>query len=201
MKKNSLKLLFLAIGIAVVLPMTASASALTMPQVNAIISLLQAFGVQQSVINEVYADLVPSTPTTATQSPTPQSPTPQTTSSTIVTAPTPVPVATTQPSQYQLQLTSELHQLGSCPLALECQIEANDAIYTAQEAVALGNMSPGEIQSEVAIVAGELHLLQGEAVGEEAGTGSSVVGGGKAAQLMPIINDLQQIQSILTLGN
>lgn len=45
-------------------PFIASASTLTAPQVSAIIGLLQAFGVAQSTIDIVYADLTPQSPTT-----------------------------------------------------------------------------------------------------------------------------------------
>jgi hypothetical protein len=58
MKKVLLAALFLA-------PLLVSASTLSAPQVNSIILLLRAFGVSDSVVSEVYADLAPQNVTSA----------------------------------------------------------------------------------------------------------------------------------------
>lgn len=67
-------LIALAIGL---LPFSASASTLTTQQVGSIIGLLQAFGVDQTIITNVYKDLMPdqttidSTPIVSTDTPDP----------------------------------------------------------------------------------------------------------------------------------
>jgi hypothetical protein len=58
------KFVGILVASVLVIPGVASASTLTAPQVRAIIGLLQAFDVSQSVITEVYADIAPTASTT-----------------------------------------------------------------------------------------------------------------------------------------
>lgn len=46
-----------AIGVTMLFPSLASAQALTTDQVNAVIGLLRAFGVDEATVDEVYAEL------------------------------------------------------------------------------------------------------------------------------------------------
>jgi len=58
------KIIGIVVAFAIFAPGVASASTLTTSQVSAIIGLLQAFGVAQSTIDIVYADLTPQSATT-----------------------------------------------------------------------------------------------------------------------------------------